>query len=120
MSKHNIVHIEIPTRNGAESGKFFKDLFGWKISHDEKMDYTMWEPEAEPGGGFNNIGEHTKAGEVLIYVDSSDIDADLKKAEKLGGKIVTPKMEITGVGWFGTFKDPSGNTIALFTALNPR
>ncbi len=117
MSNHTIVHIEIPTRNPEESGKFYQQLFGWKVTRDVKMDYTMWEPEAAPGGGFIPLGAQTKPGEVLLYVDSNDIDADLKKAEKLGGKVVAPKKEIPTVGWFATFKDPTGNTVALFTGL---
>jgi len=38
----------------------------------------------------------------------------LEKAEKLGGKKVKEKTEITGVGWFGLFTDLDGNTIGLF------
>jgi predicted enzyme related to lactoylglutathione lyase len=28
---------------------------------------------------------------------------------------VVPKTEIPQVGWFGVFKDPTGNKVALFT-----
>jgi predicted enzyme related to lactoylglutathione lyase len=55
----------------------------------------------------------------LIYVDSADIDADLKKAEELGGKIIMPKSEIPETGWFGIFEDLTGNHIALYTSMNP-
>jgi hypothetical protein len=119
MPKRNIVHIEIPTRNAQESGQFYQKLFGWKITPVPEMNYTMWEPEAMPGGGFNPLGEETKVGDVIIYVDSADIDADLKKAVKLGGKLVKAKSEIPTVGWFGVFEDPTGNTIALYSSLDP-
>jgi predicted enzyme related to lactoylglutathione lyase len=39
--------------------------------------------------------------------------------EELGGSIVTPKTDIPGTGWFGVFKDPTGNTLALYTSMNP-
>jgi predicted enzyme related to lactoylglutathione lyase len=119
MSKRNIVHIEIPASNNAEAANFYQKLFGWKIEVDEKMNYTMWEPELGPGGGFSPLGENVKPGDVLIYVDSADIEADLQQVKELGGAVVSPKMEIPGVGWFGIFKDPTGNTIALFTSKNP-
>ena len=119
MSKRNIVHIEIPAANAEASGKFYKQLFGWKITHDEKMNYTMWEPGTGPGGGFSPLGENTKAGNVLIHVDSEDIEADLKKVEKLGGKVAMHKTEIPGIGWWGEFFDPAGNKIALYTPMNP-
>jgi hypothetical protein len=79
----------------------------------------MWEPAAGPGGGFTPLGEDVKPGDILIYVDSADIEADLKQVEALGGKVVVPKMEIPGVGWFGIFLDPTGNKIALYTSKNP-
>jgi uncharacterized protein len=119
MSKHNIVHIEIPTANADESGKFYQQLFGWKITPVPEMNYTLFEPETGPGGGFTLVGENTKVGDVLIYVDSDDIEADLKKAEKLGAKVLVPKSEITETGWFGVFSDPTGNMIALYTDLHP-
>ena len=119
MSTRNIVHIEIPSNDDAKAAKFYHDLFGWKIEREEAMNYTMWEPAKGPGGGFNPLSETVKPGDVLIYVDSPDIEADLKKAEELGGKILAPKTEIPTVGWFGIFQDPTGNRIALYTSKNP-
>ena len=119
MSKRNIVHIEIPTKNGKESGEFYEKLFGWHIEHNDEMDYTMFDPHEGPGGGFSNLDENTKPGNVMIYVNSDDIEADLKKAVSLGATIVQEKMEIPSTGWFGMFSDPTGNTIALYTSMNP-
>ncbi len=119
MSKRNIVHVEIPTKDGAASGKFYADLFGWKVQTDEKMDYTMWEPAEGPGGGFNPVTEEYPVSTIMIYIDSEDIEADLQKAKSLGGKIATPKTEIPTIGWFGVFEDPTGNKIALYTSMNP-
>ena len=119
MTKRNIVHIEIPSRNYEESGKFYAELFGWKITPMPEMNYMLWEPAEGPGGGFSPLGELLKVGEILIHVYSDDVDADLKKAESLGAKIVSPKQEIPGVGWFGIFEDLTGNKIALYTSMDP-
>jgi hypothetical protein len=119
MNKRNIVHIEIPTQSGKESAEFYEKLFGWHIERDEEMDYTMFNPHDGPGGGFNPLSDEVKVGDVLIYVNSEDIEADLKKAESLGGTIVMEKAEIPNTGWYGMFKDPTGNTIGLYTSMNP-
>jgi uncharacterized protein len=124
MTKRNIVHIEIPAADQAKSAKFYQSLFGWKTTRDEKMNYTMWEPSEGPGGGFAPLGEQqgggqVKPGEILIHVDSEDIEADLKRVVELGGKIVRQKSEIPGIGWWGVFKDPTGNQIALYTSKDP-
>lgn len=116
MNKRNIVHIEIPSTNLEASGKFYEALFGWKITPMPEMNYTLWEPTEGPGGGFNPLGESTQPGDILIYIDSADIEADLKNAEALGGKVIVPKSNISGVGWFGIFTDPTGNRIALYTS----
>ncbi len=120
MTKRNVVHVEFSSRNFEESGKFYHDLFGWKITPVPEMDYSLWEAADGTGGGFNPLGGHTKAGDVLVYIDSDDIDADLKKAASLGGTVVEPKHEIPQQGWFGIFRDPTGNLVALFTSSNPR
>jgi len=119
MTKRNIVHIEIPSADFAASGKFYERLFGWKITPVPEMNYALWEPGEGPGGGFNPLGEETRVGEVLIYVNSDDIEADLKKAKSLGATVLREKDEIPDTGWFGVFKDPTGNTIALYTSMNP-
>jgi hypothetical protein len=57
-----------------------------------------------------------KPGDVMVYIDSPDIEADLKKIEAAGGKLKVPKTEIPGQGWFAFFEDPTGNIVALYTA----
>lgn len=120
MSKRNIVHVEIPAVNVDGAGKFYQDLFGWKIQSMPEMNYTMWEAgEGDEYGGFPQVSEENPAGQVLVYIASDDIDADLKKVEKLGGKVLHQKTEIPGMGWFGIFQDPTGNVLAVYTSMNP-
>lgn len=119
MSKRNIVHVEIPAANVEAAGKFYQELFGWKLQHMAEMNYTMWEDGSGAGGGFPQVSDESPAGQVLIYIDSENIEADLKKAEKLGGKVIHSKAEIPSTGWFGIFQDPTGNVIGLYTSMNP-
>ena len=119
MSKRNIVHVEIPAANVGSAAKFYQDLFGWKLQHVPDMNYTMWEAADGSGGGFPEVSAENPVGQVLVYIDSDDIDADLKKVEQLGGKVLEPKREIPNMGWFGIFKDPTGNVLALYTSMNP-
>ena len=115
MSKRNVVHVEIPAMDQEAASKFYGELFGWKIIAMPEMNYTMWEASDGSGGGFPTVSDENPAGQVTVYIDSDDIDADLKKVEKLGGKVVHPKAEIPGFGWYGIFQDPTGNVLALYT-----
>src|SRR5690242_10185474 len=121
MSKRNIVHVEIPAANVEAAGKFYHELFDWKLDHMPEMNYTMWEAaEGSQYGGLPQVSDENPAGQVLIYIGSDDIDADLKKVEKLGGKVMHKKTEIPGMGWYGIFQDPTGNVIGLYTSMNPQ
>ena len=120
MSKRNIVHVEIPAANVESAAKFYQELFGWKMQHIPDFNYTMWEDGSGFGGGFNVASEENPVGKVLVYIDSDNIEADLKKAAQLGGKVLREKTEIPGSGWFGIFQDPEGNVLALYTSMNPK
>ena len=119
MTKRNIVHIELPAADQKKAGKFYHDLFGWQIEYDPELKYVQWDAGSGSSGGFNTIGDEFKAGEIIFYVASEDIEADLKAAAKLGGLTVQGKTEIPNIGWYGIFKDPSGNRIGLYTSRNP-
>ena len=118
MSEHPFVHVEFSAQDREAAGKFYSDLFGWKISHMPEMNYSTFDT-GNIGGGLNPVSENIPAGTVLVYLGTDDIDASLAKAESLGGKIVTSKTEIPGTGWYGFFSDPTGNMVGLYTALEP-
>ena len=120
VTKRNVVHVEIPAANVEAAGKFYQELFGWKISHDPELNYSMWEAGNGDGyGGFPQVSDQTHAGQVLVYIASDDIDADLKRVVEMGGKVIFPKDEIPHTGWFALFQDPTGNVLGLYTSMNP-
>jgi predicted enzyme related to lactoylglutathione lyase len=118
MSQHPITHIELSAKDPSGAGKFYGDLFGWKIVEMPEMNYVTFESEEGHGGGFVTVGEQGfEVGDIVPYVTVPDIDAALARAEELGGKMLMPKTEIPGVGWFAHFSDPTGNRLALYTSL---
>jgi predicted enzyme related to lactoylglutathione lyase len=118
MSSHPIVHVEFAASDPKAAGKFYGDLFGWKIEVDPQFDYVTFATEPGPGGGFPRVdGEMYKPGDVLVYVATDDIEATLARAGSLGGKTLVPKTEIPGTGWFAVFADPTGNRVGLFTGM---
>ncbi len=117
MSKHTIIHVEFSTSDREASGKFYSELFGWKVQQIPEMNYATFDTGEGVGGGLNPVQEGYPAGTVAVYVQSDDIEATLEKAEALGGKTIVPKSEIPGVGWFAFFADPTGNQIGLLTTL---
>lgn len=119
MSNHPVVHIDIPASDTKAAGKFYADAFGWNIQDDSNSNYIMFQAEGGPGGGFANLGDMhgipVKPGDVLLYIDTDDIDASLAKVTSLGGTVLLGKTEIPHVGWWAVFTDPIGNRMGLFT-----
>ena len=50
----------------------------------------------------------------MIYVGVQSIDTSLQKAKAAGGKVVTPKTPIPGMGAFARVSDPEGNVLGLY------
>lgn len=107
-----VVHWEINAKDAKKLHKFYGELFGWKIDTNNPMNYGMVETGGKSGinGG---IGQAQGGNFVTFYIEVDDIDAYLKKVEKLGGKTVVPKTEIPNIVTFALFTDPEGNNIGL-------
>ena len=122
----NIAYFEIPADNVERAKHFYNGLLGWKITPpradmgDPAMMKTMQYQEiatGDPQEGTMNMGGMYKRqmGEgVMDYVMVDDLDKVLAKVEKLGGKIIRPKMEINNVGVIAIIADTEGNGIGLW------
>jgi uncharacterized protein len=122
MVDHTIIHFEIPANDVEKLKKFYSDLFSWKIEKLGGMEYysITTVPMDEKGnllrpgvnGGLYKREQPMQQPVNYIYVES--VDEYAKKVTALGGKIVVPKMEVTGMGWFALAQDPEGNTFGIF------
>lgn len=121
MAEHPVVHIEFASSDPRASSKFFADVFGWNIVHNEEFDYTMFDAPPGPGGAFPRVdGETYNPGDVLVFIGTDDIEGTLARIEAAGGKTIAPKMEVPSMGWFAIFSDPTGNRLALWKSMQPQ
>lgn len=109
-----IVHVEFPADNPKEAAEFYRKAFDWQIEVDERFDYHQFAAEGGPGGAFVAVGENYKAGEVVVYLQSDDIQANLEKVKANGGSVLVDMTEIPGIGYYAMFSDPTGNKVGLF------
>jgi len=118
VTARKIVHVEIPAADKEAAGEFYQQVFGWEYrTLTEPVSYTTF-MTGNLGGGYVDL-ERVKPGDVLVYIDSDDIDADLARINAAGGQTLVPKMEVPDIGWLAVFTDPTGNRLALWTELNP-
>ncbi len=119
MSHGQITHIEFPADDTGRAQRFYKELFGWEFQTIPGFEnYFMFGTGAieRAGGAVGLRGEST--GEKLrIYVTVDSLDDTLPKVAGVGGKVVTPKTEIPGQGWYAVVEDSEGSEIGLYENL---
>ena len=121
-----IVHFEIPFDDKTRAMKFYSDVFGWKLTDMAEMSYVMAETVAiddkqtpkEPGAINGGLFQRPKeAPHPVIYAGVESVDRTLEKVQAAGGKVVTPRTPIPGMGAFARVIDPEGNVIGLFEGM---
>lgn len=112
--------FEIPTADMDRAIKFYETVFNTQLSRNTLGDFDMaWFPWDEEGKGAGGSLVHheqyqpTEKG-VLVYFSSEDVDTELSRIKKAGGKILRPKTQISpDIGYMALFVDSEGNRIAL-------
>ncbi len=118
-----VVHFEIPADDLPRAESFYREAFGWKITSMPEMKYTMLQTAAadqtgrptEPG--TINGGMLARQGPVthpVVTIQVPDIGAALQKVEQLGGKALTGRQDVGGMGFAAYFADTEGNVIGLW------
>ena len=108
-------YLELHSTDTGKARAFYSELFGWKTDE-----------IAVPGGSYTEIHTHEgppagltaqrqpQAGSAwLAYVRVPRLDEAVSRAEKLGGRVITPRTEIKE-GAFAVLQDPSGASIGVF------
>jgi predicted enzyme related to lactoylglutathione lyase len=126
MVDHTVVHFEIPADDVEGLSKFYSKLFGWKIIRMPGPieyygiqtvpvdDHGMLLRKGVNGGLMKRQNPEHKP---VNYIAVESVDEHSKKIEELGGRIVVPKMEVPGVGWWVMALDPDGNQFAIMQEM---
>ena len=127
MLDHTVVHFEIPADDIEKLRKFYQDLFGWTMNKypgptayylvgtvpvDEK---TMMPLRPGVNGGLFERKDAAKPelAKPMNYISVESVEEYSQRILALGGKILVPKMEITGIGWWALALDPEGNAFGI-------
>ena|SRR2546422_544038 len=110
----SIVHVEFHVKEPKKVEKFYGSLFGWKFTPVPGMDYSLFEAPSGPGGGIGGLQPGNWASGVTTYISVNSVAEYEEKVKKAGGKIIVPRAEVPGQGWFAVFEDPSGTRMALW------
>ncbi len=122
--KNNMVGwFEIPVHDMERAIKFYETVFAVKLERQKLGPLDMaWFPWIEKGHGSSgslvyapDFYQPSLQG-ILIYftAHSGDVNIELSRVEKAGGKILQKKTLITPeIGYMAVLMDTEGNRIAL-------
>lgn len=117
----NIAYFEVPADDTTRAKKFYAEILGWEFSPTQvpgiPVEYWNISTGKSRKDTLNMGGLYQRkeqSSRMLMYAMVDDIDKALAKVEKLGGKILSPKMSIDTVGNLVTIIDSEGNLIGLW------
>jgi len=123
MNKNSIGWFEVPVTDMERAMKFYETVLDIKMERHQMgpldMAWFPMYPDAPNAGG--SLVKHPdfykpSMDGVLIYFTafSGDLNNELGRVEAAGGKIISPKKEISPeYGFMALVQDTEGNRIAL-------
>ena len=108
----SLVHLELASTDPRATRRFLEAVFAWRFETVPGLEYYPFGTPSGPGGAVMPTTERPKG--VLNYVLSDNLDQDLEKVKASGGRVIGPRTEIPGVGWWAEFEEPGGCVLALF------
>ena len=123
-----IVHFEIPSDDIERSRNFYNELFGWKIEKwtgsmpatAEGMEYWIISTVDDKGnkalGGGMMKRQLPQQQGITNYFDVKSVQEYSARVEKMGGKVISTKQSLPGVGYIAICTDTENNTFGIFEA----
>lgn len=121
MFQHAIKWAEIPVADFDRAKKFYSSIYDYEMPETmmgpHRMGFLLHDQQGLGIGAAIVQGEdYTPSNKgVKVYLNGgSDLNIVINRVEKAGGKIISPKMQITPeLGCFASFEDSEGNHIYL-------
>jgi uncharacterized protein len=111
-----VIHFEIPVDQPDRAVSFYTKVFGWKVDKWEGAE-PYWLITTGEKGQMGIDGAIMKRTSPVMStcntIDVPSIEEFTAKITANGGKIISPKMPIPGIGYFSYCQDTEGNTFGI-------
>ena len=117
-----VVHFELNADNPERAAAFYEKALGWKVEKwSGPSEYWLVTTGlgSEPGINGAIIRRSNPGATTVNTIGVESIDGTLEKIVKKGGKVISAKANIPGVGWFAYCQDTEGNTFGVIQNINP-
>ena len=124
---NKVAHFEIPADDKERAKKFYNETFGWQITdfpiggdiiyscaQTVATDETTYMPKEL--GAINGaiVNRSKEVPTPLITINVNSVDEYIKKVEVGGGKAMSAKCEVLGMGYYAYVKDSEDNMLGLW------
>ena len=110
-----VVHFELPADDPERAVSFYEQAFGWTVQKwDGPIDYWLVMTGEEGVPGIDGaIARREDGATTTNTIDVPSVHEYVAKIVSAGGRVVTPKHEIPGVGFMAYCADTEGNLFGI-------
>ena len=113
-----IVHFDISADDMERAKEFYGELFDWKIELlPGPVPYCLIQTTDLNGseGVGGGMAKRDALGQgITNFIGVSSVDEYIARIEKLGGKVIEPKMAVPGWGYLAVCLDTENNTFGIW------
>ena len=110
---------ELMTSDTGSAEAFYGKVVGWKVkAWEQDPDYRMWIIGGRSMGGLmpqRVEPGHTSPLQWFSYIGTPNVDATVRQAVELGGRVMRPAWDIPNIGRIAFLQDPQGVPFAVIT-----
>lgn len=118
--KHGVSWVEIPVLDIQRAATFYGAVYDTPLNIiDESVRKLVILPYEDGIGASLNQSSGFQPGSQgpLVYLNAGDdLSPMLGRVEAAGGRIVTPKTDLGGRGYYAILQDTEGNHVGLMSA----
>ena len=110
-----VVHFEFHADDPERAVRFYQQVFGWKIAKWEgPVPYWLVTTGEDTEPGIDGaIAQRTGDETVYNVIDIPSVDEFVQRIVAAGGKLVSPKQAVPGVGYAAYCADTEGTVFGL-------
>jgi predicted enzyme related to lactoylglutathione lyase len=118
--KHGVNWVEIPVLDIQRAAAFYSAVYDVPLNViDQSVRKLVLLPNEEGIGASLNQSSGFQPGDTgpLVYLNAGqDLSPMLGRVESAGGRIITPKTDLGGRGYYAILQDTEGNHVGLMSA----
>lgn len=103
-----IFHTEFISGDSAGTAEFFAKTFGWKIQDTPHPAYKLFDTPGDFEGHIGPVTNGDSVSSATNYILVECIETAEQSILANGGKLLTPRSEAPGQGFYTGFEAPGG------------